>query len=465
MELVVVGGLAATSLYFRLTIEQRKKNEIKKQFQELMEELKLCTKESKITPRAKEVQFIENGFILSVKIPTGLELKKIEDIKETIENKFEGLVFIEKERFSNIAKIKIITKDIGNFIYDPVKAEAFEIFIGKTFDGEDYLIDVNKDSHLLIGGSTGTGKSFLLSTILVNLIYNSSDEIELHLGQILKGELGLFKNCRPVKFASEDLKEIADDLNKVAKIIDIRSKYFSKLGIKNLKHYNKHFNDKKVKRIFYVIEELSFFMPSSSDVDEIKELKNKCWDSILTIVKAGRSSGVHLIALTQRSTASNLPSDVKSQMCRISFKQISSVDSKNIIECDDALNLKDGECLVYCTSKTMEIVKTPWIDEDFEILSKYVKEIVTPGNYIITSEMKELEYLLNDTELDLVEETNEQEEVSTLEEINNQEEVIEQVNNQEEVIEEPKETVIYDKSKKKIKKGMIKVGCTKGIEG
>ncbi|MDU7363894.1 FtsK/SpoIIIE domain-containing protein [Clostridium sp.] len=442
MELVAVGGLAATSLYFRLTIEKRKKNKIKRQFQELMQELKLCTKESKITPKVLEVEFIENGFILDVKIPTGLELKKIEDVQEAIENKFEGLVFIEKERFSNIAKIKIVTKDIGKFIYDPVKAESFEIFIGKTFDGEDYLIDVNKDSHLLIGGATGTGKSFLLGTILINLIYNSSDEIELHLGQILKGELGLFKNCNPVKFASEDLKEIADDLNKVAKIIDIRSKYFSKLGIKNLKHYNKHFNDKKINRIFYVIEELSFFMPSSSDIDEVKELKNKCWDSILTIVKAGRSSGVHLIALTQRSTVSNLPSDVKSQMCRISFKQISSVDSKNIIECDDALNLKDRECLIYCTSKTMEIVKTPWVDEDFKILSKYVKEIITPGDYIITSEIEELEGLLNNIDVEVLKDIEEQEKNNL----------------------EPKETVANNKSKKKTKKGMIKVDCTEDFE-
>ncbi|MFU7517983.1 hypothetical protein AB4668_19685, partial [Clostridium sp. HCS.1] len=100
-----------------------------------------------------------------------------------------------------------------------------------------------------------------------------------------------------------------------------------------------------------------------------------------TIVKAGRSSWIHLLALTQRTTVSNLPSDVKSQMCRISFRQLSSVDSKNIIECDDAINLEDRECLIYGTSKAMEIVNIPFLDEDFKVLNKYVKEIAIPNAY------------------------------------------------------------------------------------
>ncbi|WP_066889387.1 FtsK/SpoIIIE domain-containing protein [Clostridium nigeriense] len=438
MELVVVGGLAATSIYFRLTIEKRKKSKIKNSWKELMQELKLSTKDSKAIPEVKEVEFIENGFILTVKIPTGLELKKIEDTKEAIENKFEGLVSIYKERFSSSVQIKIITKDIGKFIYHPVKTESFELYIGKTFDSNNYLIDVNRFTHILVGGVNGTGKSFLISTILTNLIYNSSKEIEIHLGQIVKGDLGVFKNCRPVKFASEDLKEISEDLEKVVKLIDLRSKHFAQFGIKNLNHYNKHFQGEKAKRIFYVIEELSFFMPSSSDNEEVKYLKGKCWDNILAIVKAGRSSGIHLIALIQRSTVSNLPSDVKSQMCRISFRQISSIDSKNIIECDDAINLDDRECLIYGTNKPMDIVKTPFVDEDFKALNQYVKEIITPNSSITKTDLNRLESLLDNLEEEKVEELQ-------------QEEVVEESN-----VKKNKK-VIYQKPNKTPKKGMIKV--------
>ena len=435
MELVVVGGLAATSIYFRLTIEKRKKSKIKNSWKDLMQELKLSTKESKAIPEVKEVEFIENGYILTVKIPSGLELKKIEDAKESIENKFEGLVSIYKERFSSLVQVKIITKDIGKFIYEPVKAESYEVYIGKTFDGNDYLIDVNRFTHILVGGVNGTGKSFLISTILTNLIYNSSNDIELHLGQIVKGDLGVFKDCKPVKFASEDLKEISLDLEKIVKLIDLRSKHFAQFGIKNLNHYNKHFGEEKAKRIFYVIEELSFFMASTGDSEEVKYLKGKCWDSILAIVKAGRSSGIHLIALIQRSTVSNLPSDVKSQMCRISFRQISTIDSKNIIECDDAINLDDRECLIYGTNKPMDIVKTPFIDEDFKVLNQYVKEIITPSSSITKTDLNRLESLLYK-----VEELNPSQEVGKDDFI-------------PEVKDKKNKKVIY----KKPKKGMVKV--------
>lgn len=378
MELAIVGGLAATSIYYRFTINYRMKRKVVKKWNELMNELKLYSKKSNFIPQIMNFKLIDNGYLLDVHIPTGLSSKDIESNKEAIENKFKGIVTIESIRFSSLAKIKIINKDIGKFEFKPVKAYPNQIYIGKTFDGADYFIDITKACHILIGGATGTGKSFLLSSILTNLIYNSSNSVEIHLLQIMKGEVGLFEKCKPVKFVGNNLKEVAYDLNKLAKLVDERSRKFTELGVKNLNHYNKHYKS-KMKRIYAITEEVSFFMPQEADTEEDKELKNKCWSAILTIAKAGRSSGIHLLSLTQRSTTTNLPSDVKSQLCRITFRQISSIDSRNIIECDDATQLEDRECLCYGTSKAMEVIKTPWIDEDFKILHEYVPEIIIPG--------------------------------------------------------------------------------------
>lgn len=378
MELAIVGGLAATSIYYRFTINYRMKRKVVKKWNELMNELKLYSKKSNFIPQIMNFKLIDNGYLLDVHIPTGLSSKDIESNKEAIENKFKGIVTVESIRFSSLAKIKIINKDIGKFEFKPVKAYPNQIYIGKTFDGADYFIDITKACHILIGGATGTGKSFLLSSILTNLIYNSSNSVEIHLLQIMKGEVGLFEKCKPVKFVGNNLKEVAYDLNKLAKLVDERSRKFTKLGVKNLNHYNKHYKS-KMKRIYAITEEVSFFMPQEADTEEDKELKNKCWSAILTIAKAGRSSGIHLLSLTQRSTTTNLPSDVKSQLCRITFRQISSIDSRNIIECDDATQLEDRECLCYGTSKAMEVIKTPWIDEDFKVLHEYVPEIIIPG--------------------------------------------------------------------------------------
>lgn len=377
MQLVVVGGLTLTSIYLRFSIDYRKKKKVKKQWIELMEELKLYSKESKYIPIVKDVDFIENGYILNVHVPTGVSATDIERQKEAIENKFKAIVIIDKVRFSSSVNIKIINKDIGRYEFEPVKTLPHEIFIGKTFDGENYIIDITKACHILIGGATGTGKSFLLSSILTNLIYNSSKDIEIHLLQIMKGEVSLFESCKPVRFVGKNLKEVAYDLEKLARLVDDRSKKFTELGVKNLSHYNKHYIS-KMKRIYCVTEELSFFMTQDADKEEDKILKSKCWSAILTIAKAGRSSGIHLISVTQRSTTTNLPSDVKSQLCRITFRQISGIDSRNIIECDDATMLQDRECLVYGDGRIMENIKTPYIDEDFKILNKYVNEIIIP---------------------------------------------------------------------------------------
>lgn len=208
MELAIVGGLAVTSIYYRFTINYRKKRKVIKKWNELIDELKLYSKKSNFIPQVTDVKFIDNGYILSIHIPTGLNVKDVESNKEAIENKFKGIVTIESIRFSSLAKIKVINKDIGKFIFKPVKAYPNQLYIGKTFDGEDYFIDITKACHILIGGATGTGKSFLLSSILTNLIYNSSNSIEIHLLQIMKGEVGLFEKCKPVKFVGKNLKAV-----------------------------------------------------------------------------------------------------------------------------------------------------------------------------------------------------------------------------------------------------------------
>ena len=205
--------------------------------------------------------------------------------------------------------------------------------------------------------------------ILTNLIYNNSNTIDLYISQIIKGEIGQFSNCKPVKFVGNTLEEVSIMLEKIAKKVDERCRKFNSQGYKNLSHYNKN-NKNKLKRIYFVIEEVSFFIASDSDPEEIKQLKNKCWTNILTIVKAGRAAGVHFLSVTQRSTVANIPSEVKSQMCCITLRQRSKRDSENIIEDSGATKLKERECLVF-SSQGLDMVKVPSIDEDYEICLLY----------------------------------------------------------------------------------------------
>lgn len=320
---------------------------------------------------------IKNGVELTVKSPAGKSYKDLEKHIDSLESSLRGIITIEDIRFTDLIKIEVINKELKNYDFIPVKSPNNLIFIGKNFSKKNFFIDIEKDPHILIGGMTGTGKTFLLSSILTNLIYNNSNSIDLYISQIIKGEIGQFSNCKPVKFVGNTLEEVSIMLEKVAKKVDERCRKFNSQGYKNLSHYNKN-NKNKLKRIYFVIEEISFFIAKESDNEEIKQLKNKCWTNILTIVKAGRAAGVHFLSVTQRSTVANIDSEVKSQMCCITLRQRSKRDSENIIEDSGAVKLKERECLIF-GSQGLDMVKVPSMDENYEILQKYVKEIIVPN--------------------------------------------------------------------------------------
>lgn len=344
---------------------------------------------------------IKNGVELTVKCPVGKSYKDLEKNIDSLESSLKGIVTIENIRFSDLIKIEVINKELKNYDFIPVKSPNNMLFIGKNFSEKNFFIDIEKDPHILIGGMTGTGKTFLLSSILTNLIYNNSNTIDLYISQIIKGEIGQFSNCKPVKFVGNTLEEVSIMLEKIAKKVDERCRKFNSQGYKNLSHYNKN-NKNKLKRIYFVIEEVSFFISNDSDPDEIKQLKNKCWANILTIVKAGRAAGVHFLSVTQRSTVANIPSEVKSQMCCITLRQRSKRDSENIIEDSSAVKLKERECLVF-SSQGLDMIKVPSIDENYEILKKYVKEIIVPNKpqrKIIKLEVEEVTFTHTPIDLD-----------------------------------------------------------------
>lgn len=377
-EAIILSGVLAGSVYYKLSKDSRGKREIISKWNNLMATIEK-SEDNEEKYKVANVALLENKIIFDIEIASGKSFNSLSAKKNEIENAFKGICVLEQVKFSNRAKVTIITKNILDFDFEPVLAKPYELYIGKNLSGENHLIDVTKACHLLIGGSTGFGKSFLISNILTNLIYNYKNDIEIHLNQIMKSDLGLFRNCKPVKFVAFNLDEVVLDLEKIYKTLEKRNNLLKESGCKNLEHFNKYNPNNKFKRIYVVIEEISFFMSNEDDKEDIKLLKDKAWEYIKSIVKAGRAPGVHLICVTQRSTITNLPSDVKSCMCRISLKQFSTVDSRNIIETDDAIYLEDRECICYGDGNLQQIIKIPVIDEDFKLLQRYVPEIKIPG--------------------------------------------------------------------------------------
>lgn len=354
-------GLVALGGYMYHELNTKEEKELKRKFNQVMSGIGLYNKKDE-TFSLSGLRETKYGWRGNISIPSGLSLSHIESKKNILEDNLNGIIEIEKDRFKEYINFYMINRDVDKFLYEPVKCKNNELYIGKDFKLNNFKLDVRKDAHVLIGGCTGTGKSFLLAIILANLIYNSSDSIEIFLLQIAKSELSAFDNCPCVKKACYNINDCNDALIEIMNEVDNRSNKFKERGIRNIAQWNTHFKKEFMKEIYVVIEELSFF--------------NDCED-IVSLSKVGRSVGIHIISCIQRSVATEMNPTLKSQMTRITFRQKSSIDSSNIINTPDAKYLKERECIVDGNNDYIQL-KTAWVDEDYILLHKYVPDIRIP---------------------------------------------------------------------------------------
>lgn len=359
-----LAGLGTYLWNYWNTTDERK---IKNTFKEIMIKSGIKNKEDE-TFKIYKITKTSYGYMAYISNIKGLSLEHINSKINILEDNMNGIVTVEKDRFKNYIKMKIINKDIDKYIYAPVKTNENEIYIGKQMDAKGYLVDLNKEPMILIAGATGTGKSMLLAIIITNIIYNNSNKIDMYLLQISKSELSSFENCTCVKEVSYDLIGCTKLLMELYREINKRSEKFKARGIRNLSQWNKHYPKEYMKRKIVVIEEISFFMNCENP---------NVWEYICGISKAGRSVGINIITTLQRTTADCLDTTTKSQMSRITFRQKSVIDSNNVINTTDAVRLKERECIFDGNSDYIQ-VKTPYIDDDFIILNKYVPEIKIP---------------------------------------------------------------------------------------
>lgn len=359
-ELIIASGI----VYCINKLYNSKNDSIKKEFNEIMESIGIHNKINQ-TFKIHTIINKKYGYNALITIPKGLSFNDLENKINILEDNLNAIVKLDKSTFNKNIIMYVVNKDINRFDFEPVYCKENEIYLGKDYKGDSCIVNMDKKPHLLIAGATGYGKTMLISCILTNLIYNSQKKTELYLSQLAKSEISIFDKCKNVKMTAYTPNEMMVMLDKLVRILDKRSNMFSQHNIRNINQWNKNFKNRYVKRIYLFCEEMSELM----DLDE---------DKLFYLIKEGRSIGIHVIGVLQRSTATNINTDCKSQMTRITFHQNSKIDSQNIINSNSATNLKEGEC-IYCSSNGEVKVKIPFVDEDFVILNKYVSEIKMPN--------------------------------------------------------------------------------------
>ena len=374
---MIVELLISGASYFIFDyLEKREFKEYKKEFDSIIERLPALKNNKDEKPFLLTYDAEEYGYKIKFILPIGITTETIQSNVKALQEAFvlSSLHFTEEHRIITLHAIK----QYNYKPFKPLRLKPNEILIGE-FLGKYIVVDMNKFPHVLIGGDTNTGKSRVLFTILTNLV-NNSNRIELHLLQVRKNDLVVFRDCKQVKCCSRTLEEVLEALKGIDKEIQRREQLLDiTKGYLNIADYNK-LSGKTLKYIYVVIEEFSFLQISKGDNKEEKAIKAECLKLIKSVVNVGRSSGVFLITSLQKPTNDSIPSDIKAQLTtRISMLIKDRPTSIVVLGDDAAVELGDREFIC----RTKDTAKGYSLTIDFPEITEYTK------NSIIVREQKE----------------------------------------------------------------------------
>ena len=218
------------------------------------------------------------------------------------------------------------------------------VALGKSIMGNPVWCEIDKTPHLLVAGSTGSGKSVCINSMITSILMRTKpDEVKLVLVDPKKVELSMYNGVphllTPVV---TDPKKANIVLQKIVKIMEDRYDLFEGSKTKNIAGYNAYVDKKneslpdgeKINRLPYIvviIDELADLMLVAA-----KEVE----DSIMRITQMARAAGIHLIVATQRPSTDVITGVVKANIpSRISFAVSSSIDSRTILDMSGAEKL------------------------------------------------------------------------------------------------------------------------------
>lgn len=207
------------------------------------------------------------------------------------------------------------------------KCKGWKVPIGETRDSF-ITHDFEKTPHMLVGGSTGGGKSSFLDMVICHLLNNQSKNVKFHLMDLKGGvEFFRFKDCKQVVSYAEEPEEALECLEMVTNKIKQLQETFRKKGVRNCKEAGIK------ERHFIVIDEIAEISSSDEPDKEIKKIKEQCEYHISQIARIGRSQGFRVITATQHPTQDYVPKSVKRNSdARLCFRVRDSVASKVVLD-------------------------------------------------------------------------------------------------------------------------------------
>ncbi len=247
------------------------------------------------------------------------------------------------------------------------------VALGKDIGGRVVIGDIAKFPHVLIAGSTGSGKSVCINTIITSILYKASpQEVKLIMIDPKVVELGVYNGIPHLLIpVVTDPKRAAGALNWAVGEMMKRYALFAETGTRNLSGYNEHAEkngEDKMPQIVIIIDELADLMMVAA-----KEVE----DYICRLAQLARAAGIHLIVATQRPSVDVITGLIKANVpSRIAFAVSSGVDSRTILDRVGAEKLLGkGDMLYHPTGKPNAVrVQGAFVnDSEVESLVEFVK--------------------------------------------------------------------------------------------
>ncbi len=247
--------------------------------------------------------------------------------------------------------------------------------MGKTIHGEPFVTDLASMPHLLIAGSTGSGKSVCVNAMLTSILYRATpDDVRLIMIDPKRLELGMYEEIphllTPVVV---EPKQAANALRWAVKEMEERYKVLAAEGVRNIEQYNRNVKaaiegaakgtapgegqPRPLPFIIVLIDELAdLMMVAGNEVEE----------SIARLAQMARAVGIHLILATQRPSVDVITGLIKANLpARISFRVSSKIDSRTILDGNGAEQLLGRGDMLYLPPASSRLIRLhgPYISE------------------------------------------------------------------------------------------------------
>ncbi|MBP5698141.1 MAG: hypothetical protein J6W96_01260 [Alphaproteobacteria bacterium] len=279
-----------------------------------------------------------------------------------------------------VSTLRVEPAETGNTILFEIPADEFEtvdfkkivasvefekaaakytlpICLGADIKGTPVFADLAKMPHMLIGGTTGSGKSVGLNTFMLSLIASKKPaDVKFVLIDPKKIEFSIYNNQRymmgPVITESEDAVAV---LSLLAEEMDKRYDIFSENMVKNLAEYNEK-GDGHLPYIVCIIDEFSDLMSVDKSVEK----------DVIRLAQKARAAGIHLLLATQRPSVDVVTGVLKANFpTRLAYKVASRVDSQTILDTPGAENLIGrGDCLFLASDGTLKRLHGAYLPDD-----------------------------------------------------------------------------------------------------